>query len=51
MEDPNYCTNEACLKKRKEKDNEIKKLHTEVDELAQKLRQWQKSRQKEKRHV
>lgn len=40
-----------CLKKRKEKDKEIKKLHTEVDELAQKLRQCQKSQQKEKRHV
>lgn len=51
MEDPNYCTNEACLKKRKEKNNEIKKLHIEVDELAQKLRQCQKSQQKEKRHV
>lgn len=38
-------------KKRKEKDNEIKKLHIEVDELAQKLRQCQKSQQKEKRQV
>lgn len=26
MEDPNYCMNEACMKKRKEKDNEIMKL-------------------------
>ena len=42
MEDPNYCMNEACLKKRKEKDDEIKKLQIEVDELAQKLRQCQK---------
>lgn len=38
MEDPNCCMNEACLKKRKEKDDEIKKLQIEVDELAQKLR-------------
>ena len=38
MEDPNYCMNEVFLKKRKEKDDEIKKLQIEVDELAQKLR-------------
>lgn len=38
MKDPNCCMNEACLKKRKEKDDEIKKLQIEVDELAQKLR-------------
>ena len=39
-EGPQYycCMNEACLKKRKEKDDEIKKLQIEVDELAQKLR-------------
>ena len=38
-------------KEKKEKDNEIKKLHIEVYELALKLWQCQKSQQKEKRHV
>lgn len=36
MEDPNCCMNEACLKKRKEKDDEIKKLQIEEAAIVSK---------------
>ena len=30
MEDPNYCMNESCLKKRKEKDDEAKRKRKDM---------------------
>ena len=38
MDDPNYCMNESCIKKRKEKDDEIRKLQQSVAELTKKLK-------------
>ena len=42
MEDPNYCMNESCIKKRKEKDDKIIMLQHSIDELTQKLKESQK---------
>ena len=43
IEDPNYCMNESCIKKRKEKDDKIIMLQHSIDELTQKLKECQKT--------